>query len=105
MIEMPEVVPASVTLMDFDGRDTVRFPSKKKGIASTTGRGLTLTGEVEMDSKSTSPPEVAELSDAIRASPLFQTELPRVPGANVRMQNAQGRSTAKIVVHCLAAES
>jgi len=117
--ELPGVLPPTVTLIDFDGRDQVQYPStkkkKKEGAAnkeqddggggeaqlSTKGRQLTIACEVELSAADSSPPEVEQLVASIQASPVFQAVLPRITGANVRLLPAVKGLSARITVYCM----
>jgi hypothetical protein len=116
--ELPAVLPPTMTLLDFDGRDQVQYPmsrkKKKAGAAnkeadtgngeaelSTKGRQLTISGEVELSSADSSPPEVEQLVASIKASPVFQKDLPRITGANVRLLPAVQGLAARITVYCM----
>ncbi len=117
--ELPSVLPPTVTLVDFDGRDQVQYPStkkkKKEGAAnkakddgsggaaqlSTKGRQLTIACEVGLSAADSSPPEVESLVASIKASPVFQAVLPRITGANVRLLPAVKGLSARITVYCM----
>jgi hypothetical protein len=100
--ELPTVLPPAMVVVDFDGRDTVRYPSKKKSAdINTKGRQLIISGEVPLDEADSSPPEVAVLTEAIKQSPVFQAALPRITGANVRLLPAVKGLFARITVLCL----
>jgi hypothetical protein len=104
MRELPSVLPPNMIVVDFDGRDQVRYPSKKKKAPAelnTKGRQLILSGEVPLDAADSSPPEVALLTDAIASSATFQGVLPRITGANVRLLPAVKGLFARITLLCL----
>lgn len=108
--EVPAVMPASGSIVDLDGRDTVKFPatSKKKksqtvSTAVAVARQFMLSIEVPLDSADSSPPEVAELTAALGASPYFQKQFPRITGSNVRLLPAIKGLAARIMVMCFPA--
>jgi hypothetical protein len=83
--ELPVVLPETAELLDFDGRDKINFPRKKKAAATTKGRQLSMTTVVGMDEETVSPPEVAQITDALRASEVYRNSFPRITGANLRI--------------------
>jgi hypothetical protein len=114
--ELPGVMPPTMSLVDFDGRDKIHYPAGKKkkkkkgssgggeeegGVESTKGRQLTISGEVELKNKDSSPPEVQELSRAVAASPVFQAVLPRITGANVHLLPAVKGVFARVSLYCM----
>ena len=104
--EVPEIVPSTGMVVDFDGRDIVKFPvtgkKKKKKGDSTVGvsRQFMLAIEVPLDAADTSPPEVAELTGALETSPYFHEQFPRITGSNVRLLPAVKGLAARITIMC-----
>ena len=99
LAELPDILPGSVTLTDFNGKDKVQFKKKTTGSAAT--RQLIITGQVPLDGITTSPPEVSMITDAIRDSAPFQREFARVTGANVRLMPGMSGAMARLVFVCL----
>ena len=115
--ELPSVLPPTMTLVDFDGRDKIHYPAgtkkkkKKKssssasaddgGVESTKGRQLAISGEVELRNADSSPPEVEQFTAALNASPVFQAGLPRIAGANVHLLPAVKGVFARITIYCM----
>lgn len=105
--ELPRVVPGTMTVVDFDGRDYIVYPSKKKKVEKggvSTKRFINISGEVALDVADSSPPEVAEWTRLLEGSELLHRYLPRVSGANVRLLPAVKGLFARIMISCTPPE-
>ncbi len=102
LYEIPEVLPETVMLTDFDGRDLLRF---KKAKGTTLSRQLQLIGQTKMDGTVVSPPEVNTLTTALAESEVFQANFPLVAGANVRLMPGMAELFARISLLCLPKNS
>ena len=98
--ELPEVVPATMVLEDFDARDKVRFPRKQEVDAAVTAksRQLSLAGIAPVDQGVQTPPELDEIIAAIRASEPIQALLPRITNSNVRLMPGVVQPEARILI-------
>jgi hypothetical protein len=111
--EIPDVLPASATLLNVDGKDLVHYnepestnaKKKKKDkaappSATTQPRLLTLIAQVELSSDESSPPEAPRITAALGESKVFQRTFPLISGANVRVQSGLGQRLARIMIVC-----
>ena len=93
--ELPELIPETMFLVRLDGKNLVRWSEKSKGETR-----LSVTAEVPLPFIDGTPVEVTEFTEAIQASELFQDQLPRIRGSNVRFQSGVRESKARMVVLC-----
>jgi hypothetical protein len=103
MQHVPEVVPVTMQLADLDLKDYVPWPSKKTSTSKVSKRLVSLVGEVPLAADSSSPPEVAEMTELLEQSGYFHAHFPKVTGANVRLMPSVKGLSARISMTLLPA--
>ncbi|GJM22062.1 MAG: hypothetical protein DHS20C15_19770 [Planctomycetota bacterium] len=97
--ELPKVVPNTLNLQRLDGRDAVIL-KKKSASAVAKLKLFSVTGDVALNARETQPREIAQLTQALQSSELFQSNFPVVEGSNVRLQSGKSGAEATIAVTC-----
>lgn len=101
MQHIPEIIPGTMQLSDFDLKDYVVYPSKKTSSSKVAKRLVNLVGEVPLADGSSSPPEVAEMKGLVEQSPYFHANFPKITGANVRLLPAVKGLFARVTMTLL----
>jgi hypothetical protein len=97
--EVPNLLPPTLTLTGFDGRDALRgFGDDHQ---SKGARRAILMGEVSFDGDASSPPEVGMLTNRVEGSAVFTRVFPDVTGAKVRLKPGTSQDLAQIMVLCM----
>jgi len=100
LFELPEIVPSTMTLEGFDGRDTVLFPRKTKSAAvvSSKLRQLSLAGMAPVEAGVKTPPELEQFIAGIKASTAIRSLLPTITASNVRLMPGKVQQEARILI-------
>lgn len=97
--ELPEVVPDTMVMRRFAGRDVVVLKDKAADVLLKL-KNVAIAGDVLLQADEQRPDEVEQLTDALRTSELFQRDFPRVKGSDVRLQSGARGAQASIAVTC-----
>lgn len=100
LTELPRLLPASMTVFEIRGRRGLVGFGANRG--RSTGDLFTVYGQVPFDDRDATPPEMTELTDALKSSEALTGEFPVVKGANVRYEKrAKAGDLAKFIVVCV----
>jgi hypothetical protein len=97
--EVPSLLPPTLTLTGFDGRDALRGFGEDR--PTKGARRAILMGEVNFDADASSPPEVGVLTSRVEGSSVFNKVFPDVTGAKVRLKPGTAQNLAQIMVLCM----
>ncbi len=98
--DFPDVIPPTMQVEDFHGRDTVLFPRKKKRDASVTAklRQLSLAATAPVDAAISTPPELDMLTQAVRECDSIRQLFPRITTANTRLMPGAEQPMTRILL-------
>jgi hypothetical protein len=98
--DLPHIVPDSMTVEDFSGRDTVNFPRKKQKAANVLSklRQVSITGVAPVAEGVTSPPELDLLIAAVRDAESISELMPSINNSNVRLSSGVNGTLARILI-------
>jgi hypothetical protein len=100
LYELPALIPETMTVEDFDAKDTVRFPRKKAVDASVVGklRQMSVAASAPVEHGANSPPELKVLTRNIQECEAIQSLLPRIINSNVRLMPGVTQPMARVLI-------